>query len=90
MTDTGIIRKLDALGRIVFPKGAARHFRLGETGQQKCRFTLRGRKSLSQNMKPSCIFCGEPTEKHIKEYRICPSCAAKCVSKLQAIAEQAD
>ena len=39
---------------------------------------------------PSCIFCGEPTEKHIKEYRICPSCAAKCVSKLQAIAEQAD
>jgi transcriptional pleiotropic regulator of transition state genes len=57
MTDTGIIRKLDALGRIVFPKELRDTFGW-ETG--------------------------------IKEYRICPSCAAKCVSKLQAIAEQAD
>lgn len=48
MTDTGIIRKLDALGRIVFPKELRDTFGW-ETGT-KCRFTLRGRKSLSQNM----------------------------------------
>lgn len=48
MTDTGIIRKLDALGRIVFLKSCAT-LSAGKPAQ-KCRFTLRGRKSLSQNM----------------------------------------
>lgn len=88
MTDTGIIRKLDALGRIVFPKELRDTFGW-ETGT-KMQIYTEGQKVIITKYEPSCIFCGKPTEKHIKEYRICPSCAAKCVSKLQAIAEQAD
>ena len=84
MTDTGIIRKLDALGRIVFLKSCAT-LSAGKPAQN-ADYT-EGQKVIITKYEPSCIFCGEPTEKHIKEYRICPSCAAKCVSKLQAIAE---
>lgn len=88
MTDTGIIRKLDQLGRIVFPKELRDTF--GWEVGTKLQIYTEGQKVIVSKYEPTCIFCGEPTEEHIKEHRICPDCAAKYLNALYAIADKAD
>ena len=57
MKPTGIARRLDKLGRIVFPKELKRTYKL-DPGDDVEIFT-EGNMAFLKKHEPSCVFCGE-------------------------------
>lgn len=88
MTNSGIMRKIDAPGRIVIPKEIRDAFgwRIGTPLQ----IYTEGHKVVLAKYEPLCAFCGEPTDTQIEHLRICPDCAAKFLHRFQIIASKAD
>ena len=73
MKSTGIVRKVDQLGRIVLPKELRRTHKL-DVGDGVEIFTERDTIVLKK-YEPSCIFCGEVRDvSDIKGKKICPEC----------------
>ena len=56
MKSTGIVRKVDELGRIVLPAELRRTLDIGE--RDELEIYLENDKIILQKFEPSCIFCG--------------------------------
>jgi transcriptional pleiotropic regulator of transition state genes len=71
---TGIVRRLDRLGRIVIPKEVRDAFRIGRDAQLA--FAVDGDAVVLQLPELTCLFCG--TAEHVIPHRgkgICVECA---------------
>jgi transcriptional pleiotropic regulator of transition state genes len=73
MKSTGIVRKLDELGRIVIPMELRRIF--GISPQDSLEIFVEDDKIVLQRYEPSCIFCGSMDNlTSYKEKYICDQC----------------
>ncbi|KOR24163.1 AbrB/MazE/SpoVT family DNA-binding domain-containing protein [Clostridium sp. L74] len=73
MRSTGVVRKMDQLGRIVFPKELRRNLNL-EEGDGLEIYT-EGEQIILKKYAPACIFCGEASEIiNFKGKNICKRC----------------
>ena len=76
MKATGIVRKLDQLGRIVIPKELRTTLDLNET--DPIEIFVEGNDIILRKYQPACIFCNDATD--IFQYggkNICKECLAK-------------
>ena len=79
MKETGIVRCIDGLGRIVLPKEMRKHMNI-DSGDELEIFVEEERIILKK-YSPCCIFCGSET--NVIGYRgkkVCASCAAELKS----------
>lgn len=79
MKSTGIVRKVDELGRVVIPMELRRT--LGVAVKDPMEIYVDGEQVILKKYQPSCIFCdnvGEVTEFNGK--KICKECLAKLKS----------
>ena len=80
MKATGIVRKLDQLGRIVIPKELRTTFDLKET--DPIEIFVEGSDIILRKYQPACIFCSDATDIiQIEGKNVCK----KCLRKMQAI-----
>ena len=73
MKSTGIVRKVDELGRIVLPIEMRRTLDIAE--KDSLEIYVEGASIILKKYKPSCIFCD--TSKDVSEFKgknICPKC----------------
>jgi len=73
MKSTGIVRKVDELGRIVLPIELRRTLDIME--RDALEIYVDGESIVLKKYEPSCIFCGDA--KNVVNYRgknICPNC----------------
>jgi transcriptional pleiotropic regulator of transition state genes len=76
MKSTGVVRKVDELGRIVIPIELRRTLDISE--KDAVEIYVDGDTIILKKYQPACIFCGEA--KDVTNYRgknICKSCAAE-------------
>ena len=76
MKATGIVRKLDVLGRIVIPKELRTTLDLNET--DPIEIFVEGNDIILRKDQPACIFCNDATD--ILQFggkNICKNCLAK-------------
>ena len=80
MKSTGIVRKVDELGRIVLPIEMRRTLDIAE--KDALEIYVEGSSVILKKYKPSCIFCD--TSKDVSEFKgknICP----KCLKELKSL-----
>ncbi len=78
MKSTGIVRKVDELGRIVLPIELRRTLDIAE--KDALEIYVDGNTIILKKYEPSCIFCGSSTDVlTFKGRNICP----KCMSELK-------
>ena len=73
MKSTGIVRKVDELGRIVLPIELRRTMDIAE--KDAIEIYVDGASIILRKYEPTCIFCGDA--KNVITYRgknICPNC----------------
>lgn len=73
MKSTGIVRKVDELGRIVLPIELRRTLDISE--RDALEIYVDGSSIVLRKYQPSCIFCG--SAKNVVNYKnknICPNC----------------
>lgn len=73
MKSTGIVRKVDELGRVVIPIELRRTLQIAE--KDALEIYVDGEKIILKKYEPACIFCGNAD--HVKIYRdknICENC----------------
>lgn len=76
MKSTGIVRKVDELGRIVLPISIRQTMRINEKDSLEI-FTDENRIIL-QKYQPSCVFCNNADDiVYFNGMRICEACVAK-------------
>ena len=76
MKDTGIVRKIDEMGRLVLPKEM--RSKMGIDSGDEIEFFADSDRIVLRKYAPSCLFCG--SEALITEYkgkRICADCMAE-------------
>ncbi|MEV2911492.1 AbrB/MazE/SpoVT family DNA-binding domain-containing protein [Paenibacillus larvae] len=74
MKATGIVRKLDHLGRVVIPKELRTTLGIGE--KDALEIYVDGERILLKKYEPGCVFCGQ-VGAHLQPFRsriICPNC----------------
>jgi len=77
---TGIVRKVDELGRIVLPIEMRRTLDIAE--KDALEIYVEGSSVILKKYKPSCIFCD--TAKDVSEFKgknVCP----KCLKELKSL-----
>lgn len=73
MKSTGIVRKIDELGRIVLPMELRRNLNLNI--KDSIEIYVEGEQIVLKKYEPCCIFCGEATNiTNFKGKNICESC----------------
>jgi transcriptional pleiotropic regulator of transition state genes len=73
MKSTGIVRKVDELGRIVVPIELRRTLDIGE--RDALEIFVDGEQIILKKYEPDCIFCGEGRDViNYKGKNICKSC----------------
>ncbi len=78
MKSTGIVRKVDELGRIVLPIELRRTLDIKE--RDALEIYVDGEKIILKKYSPACIFCGEAEAvTYFKGKNICPKCAGELV-----------
>ncbi len=73
MKSTGIVRKVDELGRVVIPIELRRTLSIDE--KDSLEIYVDGEKIILKKYEPACIFCGNATD--VQNYRgknICSHC----------------
>lgn len=76
MKSTGMVRKIDELGRLVMP--AEIRQTLGLQVRDAMEIFVDGDRVILQKYQPSCIFCANADNLVLFEgKRICPDCLAK-------------
>lgn len=80
MKSTGIVRKLDDLGRIVLPIEMRRSF--GLAPRDRVEILVEGDSIVLKKHQPNCIICGSAAE--LVEYKGKNICK-KCVSSLSQL-----
>lgn len=78
MKSTGIVRKVDELGRIVLPIELRRTLNIAE--KDAVEIYVDGASVILKKYEPTCIFCG--SSKNIKTFREKNVCA-NCLRELQ-------
>lgn len=75
MKSTGIVRKMDRLGRIVIPKELRRVMKIEEDVDAMEIFT-EGNTVILKKYEPSCVFCNEsdPSIVMYKGHNVCRKC----------------
>ena len=74
--DTGIVRKIDDLGRIVLPAETRRLFNIREGDQLA--ISVEGEHILIRKLEDTCTFCGNTKDvTGFKGKGICKSCRAQ-------------
>ncbi len=74
MKSTGIVREIDALGRIVLPKSIRKVYNLKE--RDGVEIFTDGDMIILKKYAPFCIFCGEQDDLiKFKDKNICKKCA---------------
>lgn len=82
MKSTGIVRRIDELGRIVLPIELRRTLDIGE--RETMEIFVEGSSVVLKKYRPTCIFCDSAKDIAIfKGKNICP----KCLSELKRAAE---
>ena len=80
MKSTGIVRKLDELGRIVLPIELRRT--LGISIKDGIEIYVNEDTVVLKKYEPACIFCGNAKEiANFKSKNICPACVKEIASK---------
>ena len=73
MKSTGIVRKVDDLGRIVLPIEMRRTLDIGE--KDALEIYVEGSSVILKKYKPSCVFCDATKDITVfKGKNICPKC----------------
>ncbi len=85
MKSTGIVRKMDRLGRIVIPKELRRVMKIEEDVDAMEIFT-EGNTVILKKYEPSCMFCNE-TDLNMVSYKGHNICR-KCVAELEKSATE--
>ena len=76
MKSTGIVRKVDELGRIVLPAEIRQGFGIKE--RDPLEFFVDDERIILKKYQPGCIFCGNVEDlKSFDGKRICADCVAK-------------
>ena len=81
MKSTGIVRKLDELGRIVLPIEMRRTFNLAE--KDAVEIYVDGDSIILKKHQPNCLFCGD--SKNLVDYKgkpVCKTCVKNLVEKI--------
>lgn len=76
MKSTGIIRRVDELGRVVIPIEIRNKFDIAE--KDPIEIYVEGSSIILKKFEPNCIFCG--STKNLVEYQsklVCDKCSAK-------------
>ena len=85
MKSTGIIRKLDELGRVVIPIELINKFNISE--KDPIEIYVDGSNIILKKYESNCIFCGN-TEK-LKEYKDKKICE-NCLKKISGLTEKSN
>lgn len=73
MKSTGIVRKVDELGRVVIPIELRRTLNIGE--KDALEIYVDGAHIILKKYEPACIFCGQAKDiTNFKGKNICPTC----------------
>ena len=73
MKSTGLVRKVDELGRVVIPIELRRTLTIGE--KDALEIFTEGETMILKKYEPACIFCGQAKGvKNVKGKHICPAC----------------
>jgi len=73
MKSTGIVRKVDRLGRVVIPIELRRNLDIEE--KDALEIFIEGEHIVLKKYAPACIFCGQAKDvTTFKNKNICPSC----------------
>lgn len=76
MKSTGVVRKIDELGRIVLPSELRRVFGIREGDELE--ISVNGEQIILQKRLDLCLFCGaEQPAIEFKGRRVCDSCVAQ-------------
>ncbi|WP_353893326.1 AbrB/MazE/SpoVT family DNA-binding domain-containing protein [Proteinivorax hydrogeniformans] len=76
MKSTGIVRKVDELGRVVLPIELRRTLNISE--KDSLEIYVDGEKVVLKKYNPACIFCGEAEGiTHFKSKNVCENCKAE-------------
>ena len=76
MKSTGIVRKIDSLGRIVLPVELRRNLEIDEDASLE--IFVDGDTIVLKKYQPACIFCGEASDVvTFKGRNVCRSCCEK-------------
>ena len=83
MKSTGIIRKIDELGRVVIPIELRNKFNLSE--KDPIEIYVDGTNIILKKYESNCIFCGRSEDlKEYKDKQICTN----CLKKISALTEK--
>lgn len=85
MKATGIVRKVDELGRIVLPKELRRTLGIGEKGPME--IYTDGKGIILRKYAPGCAFCGSVND--IRYIHSTPMCAI-CANNMQMLYRTAE
>lgn len=73
MKSTGIVRKVDELGRVVIPIELRRTLRIDE--KDALEIYVDGEKIILKKYEPACIFCGNADGvRNFRDKNICEDC----------------
>lgn len=76
MKSTGIVRKVDELGRVVIPIELRRTLQIAE--KDALEIYVDGEKIILKKYEPACIFCGSASDvRNYREKNICVDCLAE-------------
>lgn len=82
MKATGIVRKLDELGRVVIPVEIRRGLDLQE--KESIEIFVDGDHIILRKYQPNCVFCGDTATTTFKEKNICQSCQEAIATNRQS------
>ena len=73
MKSTGIVRKVDELGRVVLPVELRRHFDIDI--KDPIEFFVDGGRIIIQKYAPACVFCGNADKVRMYKMKlVCENC----------------
>jgi len=79
MKCTGIVRRIDDLGRVVIPKEIRRTFNICEGDPLEVYTSAEGITFKKYVFENQCIMCGEATDDLVGEKHLCNGCQSKIV-----------
>lgn len=84
MKSTGIVRKVDELGRVVIPIELRRT--LGIEEKDALEIYVDNEKIILKKYEPACIFCGNAADvQHYRGRLVCRECAAAMSDRAKAM-----
>jgi len=73
MKSTGIVRKVDELGRVVIPIELRKTMEIGE--KEPLEIFVEGETIILKKYQPACVFCGQAKDvRNLKGKNVCTKC----------------